>query len=145
MMPLAANISTNPHLLRLAEEAIDTTCLTSPVVRLQHDMGRSIGRSELVTTTDADHIFFARQTKTAGFTRFVKNRQSVPTQYVSMLLVRDDEGDYELTNIWIGKIYPPMPDTTEAIDKSSDYWSRHAVVYNGQPIISSTLTKTCPY
>jgi len=47
--------------------------------------------------------------------------------------------------VWIGKIYPPMPDTSEATNTSSDYWAHHAVIYNGQPIVSSTLTKTCPY
>jgi hypothetical protein len=145
LMPLAANISANPHLLRLAEEAVDSANLEGPVVRLEHDMGRSIGHSELVATSDADNIFFARQTKTAGFTRFVKNRKSDPTQFLSLLLARDDDGDYELTNIWIGKISPPMPDAPEAIEKSGEYWARHAVIYNGQPIVSSTLTKTCPY
>lgn len=145
VMPLAAHVSGNPHLLSLAEEAIDASLLSGATVRLQRDMGRTIGRSELVDTKETDTIFFARQSKTSGYTRFVKNRDPEQTMLITLYLIRDDEGDYELTNIWVGEDHPPEPDTYEATGNSLDFWSSHAVVYNGQPIISSTLTKTCPY
>ena len=144
-MPLAAHVSDNPHLLRLVEEAIDVSQLVGTTVRLQHDMGRNIGHSELVNTQDTDTIFFARRSKLAGYTRFVKNRKSEQTRFITIYLVRDRDGDYELTNVWIGKDYPPIPGTDNSIDGSHDFWSRHAVVYNGQSIVSNTLTKTCPY
>lgn len=143
--PLASSISSNPHLLRLAEEALLTIELTGASLRIEHDMGRSIGRSELVKTTDADSVFYARQSKTEGFTRFVKNRQAVPTQYMTIKLVCDADDDYELVSIWIGKDYPKGPDHLEATADSADYWANHAVTYNGQSIVSNSLTKTCPY
>lgn len=143
--PLAASVSTNPHLLHLAEEVILSTSLAGPHVHIEHDMGHSIGRSEVVTTTDVDTVFYARQSKTGGFTRFVKNRQSAPTQYITIKLVRDEDDEYELVSIWVGKDFPEAPDHADATSESTEYWSNHAITYNGQPIISSTLTKVCPY
>lgn len=143
--PLSASVSANPHLLRLAEEILLSTALTGENVHIEHDMGRSIGRSELVATADTDTVFYARQTKAAGFTRFVKNRQADSTSYITIKLTRDDDGEYELVSIWIGKDFPETPDHVEATKASTSYWSSHAVIYNGQPMISSTLTKTCPY
>ncbi|MGH7241485.1 MAG: hypothetical protein ACREGB_04270 [Candidatus Saccharimonadales bacterium] len=144
-MPLAASISSNPHLLRLAEDVILATELKGASMQLEQDMGRSVGRSEIVATTDADVVFYARQSKNAGFTRFVKNRQSASTQFITINLVVDEDGEYEVTNVWVGNSFPAAPDQEDATVESADYWLNHAVIYNGQPMISSTLTKTCPY
>ena len=143
--PLSSSISLNPHLLRLAEEILLSTSISGKSVHIVHDLGRPIGRSELVTTTESDTIFFARQDKNAGFTRFVKNRQTDATQFMTLKLVRDADDEYELLAVWIGKDVPETPDHEDATSDSMGYWSSHAVTYNGQPIISSTLTKVCPY
>ncbi|MBC7581621.1 hypothetical protein H7097_02000 [Aeromicrobium sp.] len=142
---LASNISGNPHLLRLAEDAVTSSQLKGPVVQIEYDMGRAIGRSDIVETTDADAIFYARQTKAAGFTRFVKNRTASSTEFVTVSMARDDDDEYEITNIWIGKSFPVTPDHADATPLSTEFWATHAVLYNGQPIVSSTLTKTSPY
>lgn len=144
-MPLAGNISRNPHLLRLVEEALVSIQLTELTVQLEHDMKRSVGYCEVIETADTDIIFYACQTKTSGYTRFVKNRHTDTTQYITMNLSRDEEGDYELTDVWIGKAYPALPEDAYASNDSKSFWSGHAVVYNGQTIISSTVTKDCPY
>ena len=41
--------------------------------------------------------------------------------------------------------YPAAPDAKGANGRSKSYWEDHAVVYNGQHIISSTITKDRPY
>jgi hypothetical protein len=143
--PLANDVSNNPHLLRLAETVISLCHLEGAKVQLEYDMGHDIGRSDRVITTDMDIVFYARESKTAGYTRFVKNRQSKPTGCITINLIQDDVGNYEVTNIWIGKTYPVTPDHAKAKANSQAYWSRHAVIYNGQPLVASTLTKTCPY
>lgn len=143
--PLSTNISSNPHLLRLAEEVIGLSQLKGAKVQLEYDMGHDIGRSDRIPTTDNDVIFYARETKTSGYTRFVKNRQATPTACITVDLVQDGDDGYEITNVWIGKTFPAPPDHPDATADSAEYWSKHAVIYNGQPIITSTLTKTTPY
>lgn len=144
-MPLAGNISRNPHLLRLTEEALESVQLTGPGMQLEHDMGRTVGYSELVDTVDNDAVFYACQTKTSGYTRFVKNGKTEATQRITMVLVCDEDGDYELQNIWIGNAYPPAPGEPGETADSKAFWQNHAVLYNGQSLVSNTVTKTCPY
>lgn len=143
--PLSTNVSNNPHLLRLAEEAVASAQIKGASMQLEYVIDHAIGQSELIETNPADVIFFARTTKTSGFTRFVKNRQSVPTGSITVSLVQDEDGEYELTNIWIGTTFPPTPDDPAATPESVEFWANHAIVYNGQPLVSSSLTKTSPY
>ena len=145
LMPLALNISRNPHLLRLTEEVIETLNLTDDTVVIEQNMTRPVGYSERIKTAEDDTIFYARLTKNAPFTRFVKNRQTVATKYITMRLARDADGNYELRNVWLGRTYPALPGDPEETEASKDYWSTHAVVFNGQALIASTLTKDCPY
>jgi hypothetical protein len=56
-----------------------------------------------------------------------------------------ETGDYELRNIWLGKDYPAMPGDPDATDDSKAFWDDHAVIFNGQAVIASTVTKDCPY
>jgi len=143
--PLASNISRTPHLLRLAEEAVADMELTAADIEISYDMGRSIGYCERIDTNDSDAVFYARQSKTAAFTRFVKNRQTVATQHISMHLQLDSDGNYKLCNVWFGSTYPALPGDVEESSTSKSYWSSHAVVFNGQAVIASTLTRDCPY
>jgi hypothetical protein len=143
--PLSENVSNNPHLLRFAEEAVAAARLAGEIVQFEHVIDHDIGRSELIETNETDIIFYARQTKTSGYTRFVKNRQSLPTDRITVSLLRDSDGEYEITGIWIGTIFPAAPDHATATDQSADFWSTHAIVYSGQPIISNSLTKSWPY
>jgi hypothetical protein len=142
---LASDISSNPRLLRLAENVIELSTIEGANAQLEYDMGFDIGRSDRVLTSDKDIIFYARESKTSGFTRFVKNRQAKPTGCLTLNLEQDGDGSYEITNIWIGRTFPVTPDHSDATAQSAKYWENHAVIYNGQPIITSTLTKTCPY
>ena len=143
--PLSTNVSNNPHLLRLAEQAVASAELKGVKMQLEYVIDHDIGLSELIETNPADVIFYAQTSKTSCFTRFVKNRQSVPTGSITVSLVQDEDDDYEITNIWIGTTFPPTPDDPEATAESVEFWSNHAIVYNGQPLVSSSLTKTSPY
>jgi len=144
-MPLAFNIGRNPHLLSLVTEALESLELTRTTIEIEYDMGRRVGYSEVVATKENDTVFYARQSKTSGFTRFVKNRQAIATQHITICLKRDDEGDYEMENVWIGELFPAAPGEANETPSSKDFWTCHAVVFNGQSLISTSLTKTCPY
>jgi hypothetical protein len=143
--PLSAQISRNPHLLALVKEAAGSLSPAQATLIVEKDMGRTIGYSEHLVTQENDYIFYARQLKSEAFTRFVKNRKSVATSILTFRLEEDADGNYEITDVWIGKNYPPSPDESDDEALSKEYWSTHAVVFNGQPIMASTVSKECPY
>lgn len=142
---VAAQISRQPHLATLIKEVVSSLRLTGLQVSVEHDMGRTIGYSEMIETRSGDTVFYARQNKAGLYMKFVKNRKADPTSILSIVLERDDDGDYELMNVWIGKMVPDVPGSEKATDKSEAYWADHAIIYNGQPILLSTQTKDCPY
>jgi len=143
--PLASNVARNPHLLTLVKEVVSPLNLTLPAVTIEQDMGRNIGYSDQLETKEKDIVFYARQTHSQEYTRFVKHRKSDHTSFLTIKLQVDEDGNYELTNAWIGKLFPPIPGTPDATPSSKDYWLTHAVVFNGQPLLASTVTKECPY
>ncbi len=143
--PVAIQISRQPHLVTLIKEVVESLNLTTPQISLEQDMGRTIGYEELLKTREKDIIFYAKQSKSSAYTRFVKNRKTSPTSFLSIVLYQDSDGDYELRSVWIGKTFPAIPGTDEATEQSESYWAEHAVVYNGQPILTSTQTKEWPY
>lgn len=143
--PLASSISRNPHLLTLVSQVASTLNLTLPAVTIEQDMGRNIGYSDQLATGDNDTIFYARTSKLPAYTRFVKQRQAEHTSFLTFKLRVDETGDYELENAWIGKMFPPMPDGPTTTAQSKEYWAKHAIVFNGQSILASTVTKECPY
>ena len=145
MSKVAPVLSRQPHLLTLLKEVLATQKLTAPVVQFEYDMKRQIGYEEIVPTTGKDTIFYAREYKSETFTRFVKHKKTEGTQYLSGTLTRDKEGNYEITDVWLGKQSPAAPDTDDATPESKLFWDNHAVVYNGQQIIASTQTYESPF
>lgn len=143
--PLASSIARSPRLLTLVSEAIAKLNIEAPEVTIEQDMGRTIGYSDHLETRDKDTIFYARMTKLPEYTRFVKQRPAEQTTFMTFRLRRDVDGDYELVDAWIGKMYPPVPSPTNDTQKSKDYWEAHAVVFNGQSVLTNTITKVCPY
>lgn len=143
--PLSTSISRNPHLLNLIEEAVDNLNPTKPNIQLEYDMKRNVGYAEVIETTVDDAVFYARQLKSAGYTRFVKNRKNDQAQFITIILARDETGDYEVKNVWIGKFFPAVPGEPGETEASKEFWTNHAVIHNGQPLIASTITKTRPY
>lgn len=143
--PLSNTIGRNPHVLNLIEEVLEKSAPTTDTAQIEYDMERNVGYTDVVTTDANDTVFYAKQTKDSGFTRFVKNGKTDPTHHLTIILKRDPSGAYEVTNAWIGKFYPAPPDDPDETPESKDFWANHAVVHNGQSLISSTITKDCPY
>lgn len=143
--PLSATISRNPHLLALIKEAVAKLKLTQADVVLEQDMGRTIGYGEMIATREKDTIFYARQVREEAYTKFVKNRRTEPTSLLTLSLHKDDEGNYEVKDVWIGNAFPPVPGDAAETSLSKSYWEEHAVAFNGQAIMASTITKECPY
>lgn len=108
-------------------------------------MGRGIGNSDVVTTSDADTIYYAQPVKSEVYWRFAKNRLPKASNTLTIIIDRDADGNYEVSNTWIGTNHPAFPgDVYESAD-SKRYWQSHALVQNAEQIQSKSITKICPY
>jgi len=143
--PAARHIGQQPHILNLATRLLQTAKLKGEDVALEYDFGRPIGNTDVVETTAKDVIVYAKQLKQDTFTRFVKRRSFTSSSFLTLNLLRDKEGNYELYDVRIGKTSPPVPGGTNETVDSKDFWLTHAVVLEGQPLQTSTLTKDVPY
>lgn len=142
---VSVRISRQPYLLGLIKDGLSGMSLKKPELVIEHDFGRTIGNAEVVETTDKDVILYAQILKNDTYTRFVKNRRTDPSSFLTMILKRDEDGNYELVNTWIGKMTPPLPGEADEEPTSKTYWDNHAVVMDGQPLQLRTLTKDSPY
>jgi len=141
----AMHVSQKPHLLNLVKELVQQIKATTPEVNLEQDMGRVLGYSTVVETGDKDTILYAQLLHDDVYTRFTKNGKHAATQHLTVLLRRDDNGEYELYDTWIGHIAPPRPGSKNETAESKSFWENHAVVFDGQPLQQRTITKVCPY
>ncbi len=138
-------LSRQPYVLNLIKEVLGSVKLTTPQVAIEHDMGRIIGNTDIVETSEKDTIFYAQPSKRKVFSRFAKNRFPSPSQHLTIILGQDADGNYEIYDTWIGPCSPPFPGDEKANDKSKLYWQNHALVMDAQAVQSKTITKVCPY
>jgi hypothetical protein len=143
--PAAKRIAQQPQLLAFAKEMLEKTAVQGTEINIEHDMGRQIGYNFVVATTDKDTILYGRFVKDNVYTRFVKNGKPLSTQFLTMTLQQDGDSNYELSDIWIGRLNPPRPGSTNETADSKPYWTTHAFVLDNQPLSLQTVTKVCPY
>ena len=143
--PAGQYISRQPYVLGLVKEIVDSLRFDSPIVTVEKDMGRVIGNTDIVDTTEKDTIYYAKAYKKSVFSRFAKNRYPAPSSILTAVFKRDTDKNYELTDTWIGPDCPPFPGDDEATTGSKLYWEKHALIHNAQIIQSKTITKVCPY
>ncbi len=143
--PAASHISQQPYLLSLIKEVIRQKRLEGDTLSIDHDMGRLVGNASVVETSEKDVVIYAQRVREQTFSRFVKNGSPKQSPYLTVILRRDEDGDYELHDTWIGRLNPPRPGTENETSDSRPYWETHAYVYNHDAIQSRTVTKVCPY
>lgn len=141
----AKRISRQPHLLGLIKETLRSVTLKGEQPQLQKDLGRVIGQTDIVERSEKDIVFYAQRPHSTTFTPFVKNHPAAQTSSLTMLLQRDEKGNYQLVDTWMGGLRPPFPGESNETEQSKAYWMKHAIVMDGQPIKTSSITKVCPY
>jgi hypothetical protein len=100
---------------------------------------------DLVETDSKDEIVYAIRQNRDIYTRFVKNREPVPTSYLTVILRKDNENNYILWSTWIGRLVPMSPGNPDSTPESKLFWDKHALVFGRQPIIENTLTDKYPW
>lgn len=143
----SSSIARQPQLVALIKEALKDQSYSDPEIRAEYDMGRGIGYDFVVPTKEDDTIFYAKIVHEQAYSRFVKNKKPLPTQYIAITLKRSiDEQTYELLSAKIGRLTPPLPDTLEGnTAQSRHYWTNHALIHESEALQVSTICKICPY
>jgi len=143
--PAGHYLSRRPYVIKLTKEALINLDLTESKITIEHNMGRVIGHTDIVETSDKDTIYYAQPYKKDVFSRYAKNRFPLPSDKLTLILEKDSEGNYELSDTWIGPLSPPFPGDEHETVKSRSYWETHALVQDAQVVQSKTITKICPY
>ncbi len=138
-------LSRQPYVLNLIKEVLASKKLKGPQLSIEHDMGRVIGNTDIVETSEKDTIFYALPSKQKVFSRFAKNRYPSPSRQLTIILDKDTDNNYEVKDTWIGPCSPPFPGHENATAVSKTYWETHALVQDTQAVQSKTITKICPY
>lgn len=143
--PAAKHIAQQPQLLTLAKEMLERVAVHGTEMNIEYDMKRTIGYSFVVATTEKDTILYGCLLKDDVYMRFVKNGKPLQAHYLTATLLQDSESNYELFDVWIGRLSPPRPGSANETSASKQYWSNHAFVLDSQPLQARTVTRTCPY
>jgi hypothetical protein len=138
-------LSRHPYVIGLIREALLPMQLGKGRLVIERDMGRNIGTTDIVKTSDNDSIYYAQPIRSEVFSRFAKNRYPQSSQLLTIIIERDIGGDYEIKDTWIGPSTPPFPGNEYETKNSRVYWQSHALVHDAQAIQSKSITKDCPY
>lgn len=138
-------LSRQPYVISLVKEVLSSRSLTDARVTIEHDMGRVIGTTDIIETNEKDAIFYAQPNKKSVFSRYARNRSPSPSRTLTIILVQDEAGNYELSETWIGPYSPPFPGDVNETAKSKAYWETHALAQDTESVQSKTITKICPY
>ena len=144
--PAAKHIAARPNLLTLAAEALEQLALVESTISLEHNMRRIIGYDFVVKTAATDLTFYVQLVRDNAFTHFTKSGKPSPTRRLSLILLRAQSGaSYIIHDVWIGRLTPPLPGTSQETAQSKAYWETHAVIFENQAVQSRTLTHASPY
>ena len=143
--PAASKVAFQPRLLTLAREALANAPIKGKVFKLEKDMGRVTGRTDVVKIDDEDAVFYAKRLRGTAFTPFIKNHELKQTQYLALELRLSEDGSYQLWDIRAGRHLPALPGEDDANAKSKPFWSSHAVIWDNKLTQTRTITKICPW
>jgi hypothetical protein len=135
-------VSGMPYVMTLIEEVVAEATINGKSVSISHDMGRVIGSSDVVKTTDTDIIYYACPAKSEEYRRFARNKHPEPSRHLSIVINEDASGDYEVTDVWIGRMLPN--NQYDASGKESVFWQTHAYAHDTIKVQSKTITTKRP-
>jgi hypothetical protein len=138
-------LSRKPYVIGLIKELLISHNLKAGRAVIEQDMGRKIGTTDIVSTGNNDTIYYAQPLKSKVFSRFAKNRYPQPSNTLTVIVERDNDGNYEVSDTWIGPNCPAFPGDEYETDESKKYWQTHALVQDAQVVQSKTVTRVCPY
>ncbi len=134
-----------PRLLDFVKKALPTIEIMGDQARIEKDMGEEVGTSDLVKTNEGDEIVYALRPLRTHYSRFVKNKKSLPTSWITISLCKSGEQEYILYTAFAGHLTPSFPGGDFLPNESAKFWSTHALVWGSQEIVPGSETSKCPW
>ncbi len=144
----ATHFEDTPHLKELVIEALRNRELSDNNTKFDIDMGRTIGTTDVVEVDNTDEIVYVmRKNRTEqGYVPFTKSHEAQPSSYLSISLIAQQDGSYQLSSAWVGAWDdPPFPQEPHATPESKDYWNKHAFVWSSQEVEPGTERTARPW
>lgn len=138
------HLEDTPGSLMYIKEALPRIVAEGDNVFCEVDLGRVVGRTDLVETDDDDIIIYAKRIGRSTYARFVKGKSQPETNYVTLVLHVINDG-YRLFSAWIGRAAPPFPGDVKELPDSRDFWRKHALVWGHQKVQAHTQISEWPW
>lgn len=138
------HFSHNPKLIEVVKKVISDLDILEKMICIEKQMDEYIGYTDLVETKDRDEIVYALRPLRSVYSRFVKNKKSVPSKWVT-LNIRKEKEMYVLHTTFVGRLTPSFPGDDYLPDQSKAFWACHALVWGSQEIIPGSETEKCPW
>lgn len=109
------------------------------IIKSEIDMGRVIGVTDCVTTTQFDDIVYAKRSGRPWDSRFVMNRTPEPCSHITVVMKRNGDR-YRLLTAYIGRMAEKEPDDYSIRNdfeymKAKHFWNTHALVWGKQEVV----------
>lgn len=128
-----------PDLIDLVREVLPSIQVSGEEqIVVERDLGRVVGTTNLVETTDSDEIVYAKRIGRDTYSRFAKHRQPVPCSSIVVVL-RKGHGGYYLWTAMCGTLLP-----ADAYNPDSEFSMTHAMAYDERLVQVETVTKSRP-
>jgi len=146
--PVGSHAATHFHdtlnLKLLVVGLIEVTTLSKDMEYIQHDFGHTIGKTDLLETTDQDTVVYAKRMNRDNYSRFIMNRGPVDSSILTIILYKHDSF-YMLKSAYIGIKVPSFPTAPTASNESVPFWMKHALAWGTQAIQPGTETDKWPW
>lgn len=128
-----------PDLISLVSEVISTIpVMGEQQVVAERDLGRIVGTTNLVETTDGDDILYAKRIGRDAYSRFAKNRQPIACSSIVVVLRKGTSGYY----LWTAMCAKLLP--KDAWIEGSQFSRTHAMAFDESLVQLDTISKTKP-
>lgn len=140
----STHLSDTPHLLTMVREILQQIEVRDNILAKSFDLGRIVGKQDLVETDKDDRIIYAKRRNRETYTRFCLSRQPIPSSVVTLIIERKNNIAL-LASAWIGPLAPPFPGDENEVPESRQFWSRHALAWGNQEVEEASITINRPW
>jgi len=142
----ATHIADTPQLKHLAAEVINKIELIDDHNQLHRDLGRIVGKCDLIKNQPGDEIVYAKRINRDEYTVFNKSRLPESSNDVTVAVEKQDDDTYKLVSTWVGPSdSPSFPGTAQETSASRIFWNEHSLAWGTQDIQPGTETVICPW
>lgn len=132
--------SVKPNLTKIIERI---SCSNRGYIYEKVRFPNIIGLSACVPISWQDEIVYAVRLGRERYSKFVKNRDLLPTPYASIFL-KQKQQIYIIRSCYYGE-YVADSDLYKFNDERESFWNDHALVFGSEPIDETTVTSICPW